>query len=215
MTTSLPKNYEAIQQHYTSNSRGTRMGRRVARNVAEMAQYLKPPILSVGCGDGWELEMLAQTLKVPATSEYVRGIEVTAERVTEAQSHQLDVQLGSLENFPELCGEKRYNIYCAHTLEHSFDKVKAIENLKQVALDTVVLIIPVEIHGKSRNRAHYSPIANLGYLANLFGMNWKVVNMMYRWNVELEGVLVLNRNPVTWPAKLAGRTGDLVIPGAF
>jgi len=64
MSINLPKNYAQIQQKYSSSSRGTRMGRRVNINTAECAQYLQPPVLVVGCGDGWELEQLAINMNV-------------------------------------------------------------------------------------------------------------------------------------------------------
>lgn len=211
----LPKNYEAIQQKYCSSSRGTRMGRRVAQNVVECAQYLKPPILVVGCGDGLEVELLAKELNVPPTENFIKGIEITPERVEIAKAHNLPVVQGSAEDLPALVGETKYSIYCAHVLEHCFDRNLVIENFKKIALDRIVIIVPVEIRGRTRNRAHYNPIPNLGYLVNLFGMDWKAINISYRWHIELEGLIVLERDPMNWPRRAQDRTPELLIKGSF
>jgi len=215
MSTALPKNYEQIQRNYTSDSRGTRMGRRVAKNAQEMAPYLKPPICCVGCGDGWEVEQLSQALGIQRAEIQgnILGVEVTKDRVSVAQANNLPVVEGAAENLADIVGDTKYNIYCAHTLEHCFDRKIVVENFKKIALDTIVIIVPVEIRGRTRNRAHYSPISNLGVIANLFGMDWKTVNMSYRYNIELEGVLVLKRDPMNWPRKSEGRSSDLLITG--
>lgn len=210
-----PRNYEFIQTKYTSNSRGTRMGRRIVRNVNEMAQYLKPPVCCVGCGDGWEVEQLAKAMKIPIEKESIIGAEVTKERVSTALANKVPVIEGMAENLVDLLGEKSYNIYCVHTLEHCYDRDLAIANFKKVAIDTIVIIVPVEVVGRTRNRAHFSPIANMGYIANLFGMDWKVINLSYRWNIELEGVLVLKRNPMNWPNRCKLSRRKLFIKGSF
>lgn len=208
----LPKNYEIIQQKYTSNSRGTRMGRRVTKNVVEFAPRLKPPILMVGCGDGLELEYMSKQLNIPATEEYIKGIEVTSERVAIAQANNLPIVLGAAENILDITGETKYNIYCAHTLEHCFNRNLVIEGFKKVALDTIVIIVPIELSGRTRNRAHYSPISNLGGIANQFGMDWQITSS-YRFNIELEGVLILQRDPMNWPKKIAQRSSELRVKG--
>ena len=209
----LPKNYEFIQNKYTSSSRGTRMGRRVAKNVTECAQYLKPPVLVVGCGDGFEIECLAQSLKIDAVPENILGIEVTSERVETAKAYNLPVVLGAAENIPEIVGDKKYNIYCVHTLEHCFDKKLVIENFKKVALDTIVIIVPIEVRG-TKNRAHFSPIKSMGHISNCFGMDWKVINLSYRWNIEPESLLVLKRDPMNWP-KRSVRSSELIELGVY
>lgn len=211
----LPKNYEFIQTKYTSSSRGTRMGRRVSKNTAEAAQYLKPPILTVGAGDGWEMEQLAKNLNILPEKGIIEGIELTKARVDIAKQHNLPIHYGSAENILDIVGDKKYNIYCAHTIEHCTNRELVIENFKKIALDTIVLIVPIEIKGRTGNRAHFSPIANLGYIANLFGMDWKVINMSYRFNIELEGLIVLKKDPMNWPKKSEGRSGELIVKGKF
>lgn len=212
MSVKLPKNYEFIQQKYTSDSRGSRMGRRVLQNVAECAQYLKPPVLLIGCGDGLELECMAKQLNIPATEEYIMGIEVTPERVATAHANNLPVVLGYAEGMLDIVGDKKYNsVYAAHTLEHCFNRELVIENFKKVALETVVIIVPIEVRGYTKNRAHYSPISNTGSVANCFGMDWKVINLSYRWHIELESLLVMKKDPMNWPKRIEGRSSELLI----
>lgn len=217
----LPRNYEIIQQKYTSNSRGTRMGRRVSQNVTECVSYLSPPLVCIGCGDGWEIEVLLKhfgsSIEDNQRTKQIVGVEVTKERVQTALSNNLPVFEGAAENIIEILGETRYNIYCAHTLEHCFNREVVIECFKRVALDTVVIIVPIELGGRTRNRAHYHPIANLGYIANLFGMDWKIVNLSYRWHIELEGLLILKRDSMNWPRKIRDQapSSELLIRGEF
>lgn len=216
----LPKGYEQIQTRYTSSSRGTRMGRRVANNVAELAPNLKPPIICVGCGDGFEIECMLTHFNISiqenAQSQQIIGLEVTQSRVQIAQAAGLPVYEGPAENIQDIVPENaKRNIYCAHTLEHCFNSIAVIESFKKVALDTIILIVPVEVKGRTVNRAHYYPIANLGYITNLFGMDWQITTQ-YRWNIELEGVLILKRKPMNWPVR-PGRTfsSELLIKGSF
>jgi hypothetical protein len=195
------------------------MGRRVARNVAEFAPLLNPPIAMIGCGDGFEVECMLKHFNIPieqnAVSKQIIGLEVTKNRVEIAQASHLPVYEGSAENILDFVGDIKYNIYCAHTLEHCFNKQATIESFKKIALDTIVIIVPIELRGRTRNRAHYSPISNLGSIANQFGMDWKIT-MTYRFNIELEGVVILKRDPMNWPVKYKGsRNPELLIKGQF
>jgi len=186
------------------------MGKRVAKNIAECAQYLKPPILCVGCGDGFEVECLAKGLNVPPLEEHVYGVEVTRERVKIAQENKLPVVLGAAENIPEIVGDRKFNIYCAHTLEHCFDIKKVIDNFKKIALDTIVIIVPIELKGRTRNRAHFSPVANLGSISNMFGMDYEIT-ISYNWCIELQGRLIIKKDPMNWPRKIQDRSSELLI----
>lgn len=214
----IPKRYEAIQTHYTSNSRGTRMGRRIIKNVNQLASFLQPPIICVGCGDGFELECLLKHFNISieenANTKQIVGLEVTKSRVQIGYANNLPVYEGPAENITQFVGEIKYNIYCAHCLEHCFDRDAVIENFKKIALDTIVIVVPIELSGRTRNRAHYAPIPNLGYITNLFGMDWKATTF-YRWNIELEGVLILKRDPMNWPERRVDRSSELRVKGQF
>jgi hypothetical protein len=216
----LPPAYEQIQQNFTSNSRGTRMGKRIARNIAEFAPQLQPPIVCVGCGDGLEVEYLLNHLNIPiqenAVSKKVIGLEVTKSRVAIAQAANLPVYEAAAENIVDIVPENaKRNVYTAHCLEHCFNRDAVIAAFKQIALDTIIIIVPIELRGRTRNRAHFAPVANLGYLANCFGMDW-TITMQFRWNIELEGVLVLKRKPMNWPLKYKGsRNTEFLIKGQF
>lgn len=215
----LPSGYEQVQTHFTSSSRGTRMGRRVANNVAELAPNLQPPIICVGCGDGLEVEHMLQhfgiSVEENAKTQQIIGLEVTNTRVLTARAAGLPVFEGPAENILEVLNGTKRNIYCAHCLEHCFSAPTVIENFKKAALDTIVIVVPIEVKGRTVNKAHYFPIANLGYIANMFGMDWRI-SITYRWNVELEGVLVLKRDPMNWPSR-PGRTfsSELLLKGSF
>ena len=204
-------NYIETQQALTSDSRGTRMGKRVIRNVIENIKYLKPPILCVGAGDGYEIEQIAKALDIKPDIE---GIEITPERVKTAKLNGIWVEEGGAEDIPEVFpGETFNSVYCSHTLEHTRDKVKVIDNFKKICTDTVVIIVPIEPRNEPfkpsiRNKSHVSPINNLGYLANLFGCNWQVLDMHYCWDLEFQGVLVMKKHPMNWPTKFAHRTGE-------
>lgn len=214
----VPANYEEIQQNFTSNSRGTRMGRRAANNVAEFASFLSLPIVMVGCGDGFEIECMLQhfgiSIEENARTQQVIGLEITKTRVQTAQAAGLPVYEAPAENILEVLNGTQRTIYCAHTLEHCFSASTVIESFKKAALDTIVIVVPIEIRGRTVNKAHYFPIANLGYIANMFGMNWKIT-MGYRFNLELEGWIVLKRDPMNWPLRSKDRSSELLIKGAF
>lgn len=204
----MPENYEQIQRRFTSNSRGTRMGRRVLENVKECAKYLDPkiPTLCVGCGDGYEIECLQAALSTHhirnniATFDSmptidVVGIEVSQERVNTAKKRGFNVFQGTAEDLHNVAlNRTKYNIYCAHTLEHCYDQSRVFDNFKKICANTIVIIVPIESRGKSPNKSHYTPIPNLGSIAIHFGMGWRVVNLSYRHHLESEGLLVLTRD---------------------
>lgn len=211
----LPEGYAEQQRRYTSNSRGCRNGERVIRNVQECARYLESPVVCIGCGDGLEVEYLASNLFIVPSKENILGIEVAKDRVAGAVARGLPVVEGVVENLPDIIQnqygpDKKMNIYCAHTLEHCFNLDLVIKNMKEVALNTIVIIVPIELSGKSPNIAHYTPIADLGQIANKFGINWKVAMLSYRWNMELEGLLVLKRDPMNWPQGYKRQSIDLL-----
>ncbi len=214
MMVELPEGYAEKQRRYTSNSRGCRTGERVIQNVRECAQYLEAPVVCIGCGDGLEVEYLALNLCIAPSKENILGIEVAKDRVVGAVARKLPVVEGIAENLPDIIykqyGEDRkMNIYCAHTLEHCFALDLVIQNMKEVALNTIVIIVPIELSGKSPNVVHYNPIADLGQIVNKFGINWKVAVLAYRWNMELEGLLVLKRDPTNWPQGYKKQSIDL------
>jgi SAM-dependent methyltransferase len=213
----LPKDYAINQRRFTSNSRGTKAGQRVERNVKKYIKYLRPPILSIGCGDGYELEQIAIYNKhILEINKAMLGIEVAKDRVLYAKNKKnLPVIEGVVENLPEIIKteygyDKKFNIYCAHTLEHTFDLDLAINNIKLVCLDNVVIIVPIELSGKSGNASHHNPISNLGIIANKFGIDW-TLKLAYNFDQELQGIVVLRRRPVNWPKGHRAMSGDLVI----
>ena len=216
----LPENYAKDQRRFTSNSRGTKAGERIIRNVAECSKYLSAPILNIGCGDGFEVEQLCSNLgDMKATSDNIFGIEVAVDRASYAKKLGLPVVEGVAENMAKHIKEyykydRKFNIYCAHTLEHTFNPYVVISNMKDVALATVVIIVPIELSGKSGNLSHLNPIPNLGIIINQFGLNWKVVHASYRYNQELEGLLVLKRDPMNWPVPFKRPVKDLTIDDA-
>lgn len=205
----MPEKFAEIQRRYTSNSRGTKAGIRVVSNVNNCAKYLNTPIMCIGCGDGLEVEEMIRCLNISPTFDNIIGIEVTPDRVLTAKGRKLPVIEGTVENITNIIKlqygcEKKFSVYSAHTLEHTFNLDLAIENIKEIALEIVVIIVPIELSGKSGNIAHNHPIANLGIIVNKFGLDWKVVIMEYRWNTELEGLIVLKRNIMNWPEKYKG-----------
>jgi hypothetical protein len=188
----LPEKYEQIQHNKTSRSRGTRMGQRVTRNVeefVEVAKRLQVPIdnvLCVGAGDGWEVQ---EFMRFGYTSI---GVEVAEERCKVAKEHNIDVIYGVVEELSSLFPPKKWNVYCAHTLEHCFNRDLAIEQMMKVTKDWIYIVAPIEPRG-SPNKAHYSPIRDLQGIKDAFSKGWVKIREVHRFNLEPEGSLLFRR----------------------
>lgn len=199
-----PDDYENIQRRFCSNSSHgggdlTRMGQRAVRNAVEALQWLHPSILCVGCGDGAEMQAMKDA---GMAADQLLGVEVVDTRVETAKSRGFNVVHSSAEDMIEhVDGE--YDIYVGHTLEHTYDLLKAINSIKSLCSKRIVIIVPIEFRGTSGNKAHFTPVRSLGWLYDVFSPfnpkvdkeTWKVLLAMYRYNLESEGIMVLEKIP--------------------
>ena len=188
--------YEDIQRKFCSNSRQApnlivpdRMGKRLERNIAEVAKYFDKsvPILDIGCGDGLSLQIWA------AHGFNAKGLEIVKERVATAAMHGLDVTQGSAE---DLIGGKvsGLNVFASHCLEHTRDQPKVMKVLQDIAEQTICILVPIEFKMKSGNIAHFSPVKNLEQVkAMVDKTRWRVQYEEYRSHLEPEGLLILRR----------------------
>jgi 2-polyprenyl-3-methyl-5-hydroxy-6-metoxy-1,4-benzoquinol methylase len=160
-------------------TRKTSKAYKCLKNVADVAYHypIDEPILCVGCGDGFEVEIF-NLLGFKAF-----GIDVDPEKINIAKSHGLNVKLSMIE---DLDPNERHNIYCAHTLEHCEKYRQVLEKLKNIMLSTMVVIIPIEKNG-TNNPSHLSPIRSL---SDLELKNLKMVRCYENFNYEFQGVIV-------------------------
>ena len=192
---------EENQRKLCSNSRKNhsaipdRMGRRVIRNINEAYRFFEgygSSVLDVGCGDGLGI---AHFKELGMAQAY--GIEFVQERVDTARSFGLDVIKGMAEDLSAY-GNRTVNIFCSHTLEHTLDFKKAIEEIKRVAYMLVWIIVPIEANTK--NGAHHSPIRSLSQIREHFPeTDWIKIKEVYKSDLEPEGIIAFVRNIVALP----------------
>lgn len=206
--------FETNQARFTSNSSGgpnagdkpSRMGQRAIRHAREAAGWFSGPVIALGCADGTEVIALKNE-----GIEWVVGVEVVHERVLRGQAAGLDIRHGTVEGLTDpslglykLRGAK-YNFLASHVLEHCHNLEAAIHNVVRLMGygNRIVIFAPIEPNG-SGNKAHVSPIPSLGFLFDRFVTverfrrmsTFSVLYMRYRFDLELEGVLILEKTSV-------------------
>lgn len=192
MTVTVPDNYTEIQSKGSVYSRNHKNGSRVRRNVYEFVCYLNPPLLCIGCGDGLELEYFRDYYGLENGTKQILGVDISEDKIQVCLDHGLNADVGTGENIFDIVGDKKYDIYTAHTLEHSFDLKKTLNNYKKIALSTIIIIVPIEVVG-THNKAHLNPISNLSQITRHFGINWRITTF-YRFNLQAEGVVIAKRS---------------------
>lgn len=210
-----PNDFEVNQARFTSNSSGgpvagdrpSRMGLRAIRHATEAAGWLRSPVVALGCADGTEILALKKQ-----GIENVIGVEVVRERVVRGQAAGLDVRHGTVEGIidPSVglyrVGGRKYDIFASHVLEHCHNLNAAVHNIVRLmgVGNRIVIFSPIEPNG-SGNKAHLSPIRSLGFLFDQFVTvarfrrlsTFEVLYMKYRFDLELEGVLILEKTAVS------------------
>lgn len=169
------KDYKQIQMDESAYSRGTQWGERVLDSVRRSEFFLKGKVLSVGCGDGLEVEALQQVCEV------VKGVDISSDKVKIAQDRGLDVVEGIMEELP--FKDKEFDVvYCSHTLEHSNDLDKALQEIQRVGRRAIIFV-PLEEH--TENEGHFSPIPNHVYLKNKISGKVIYERLLFRGEQEL------------------------------
>lgn len=179
-----PREIIRLQEQHCDDSRGTRKGARILRNVGEFARWFPrdEPIICVGAGDGLEVEAW-QLLGHEAT-----GIDISPKKARVASKFGVPV----LDLDAHGADYRGRNIYCAHTLEHCKDAESLLYSFALNALSTICVIVPIEPDG-SRNPSHLSPIRNLSQLHLPERSGWIETLRTERHNDEPEGAIVWNR----------------------
>ena len=174
-------NLEKIQDEHCDMTRTTAKRFRVLRNVGEAAIHFPKdePVLCIGSGDGFEVEVWK------TIGFYSVGLDISSSKRCIA----LDHGVVSFKNMDGMSG-KKFNVYCAHTLEHCANIKIMLDNIRDHCLTTVCLIFPIEQNG-SKNPSHLSPITNIDDV-HIDGM--KTIRKYERWNDEREGFLILKKD---------------------
>lgn len=174
-------NYKQVQIDESAMSRGTVWGERILDSVRRMEFFLNGTVLSVGCGDGLEVEALAAL-----TGLEVQGVDLSPIKVNMAQERGLKVVEGRMESLP--FKDKEFDIvWSSHTLEHAEDLDKALSEMQRVA-NRAIIFVPLE--DNTDNPAHTSPISGPADLTSR--IKGKVVYERYLHRMEQELVLVIN-----------------------
>jgi ubiquinone/menaquinone biosynthesis C-methylase UbiE len=144
------KDYEKIQSENSHFSRGTPFGDRLVDSVHRYSKYVVGDILDVGCGDGLGMSEFKDM------GFDVTGIDIAPAKVEQALKYGLNVYQGRQEDLP-FENKEVGTVFSSHTLEHSFDFKKALEEYERVARRAII-IVPVE--KKKKNPAHTSTITS-------------------------------------------------------
>ncbi|MBE3138200.1 MAG: methyltransferase domain-containing protein, partial [Actinobacteria bacterium] len=189
--------YETVQEKFCSNSRSPKggassMGGRLTKNILEAVPFFQMygdnlPILDIGCGDAWGLECFKNN-----GFKDLYGIELVQPRIDVALKQGFTVYKGMAEDTLTVLSKyglnsKKFNVFCSHVLEHCIDQNKVIEDLKSIS-NIIWIVVPIEPNG-SGNKAHYSPVKNLGQIANHFDSTWTCLKKEERFNLESEGLV--------------------------
>lgn len=173
-------NYKQIQIDESAMSRGTPWGERILDSVRRMEFFLHGNVLSIGCGDGLELEALGTIV------DNVFGLDLSPDKVEIARAKGLKATEGRMEELP--FKDKEFDIvWCSHTLEHAEDLDKALAEMQRVA-KRAIIFVPLE--EETDNPAHTSPISDADYIrAKIKG---KIIYERYLHRMEQELVLVVD-----------------------
>jgi SAM-dependent methyltransferase len=177
------------------------MGLRAIRNARESSHFLSDPVLVLGCGDGTEILAMLETRLISD----VIGVEIVRERVNRGREAGLRIRRGDVDQLLThslgLHG-KKFDIHASHVFEHCRNLDRSIFNVIQLMGigNRVSVFTPIEPKGTG-NKAHFSPISSLGFLFDKFadnlssGFSFRVLFMEYRFDLELEGVMILEKIP--------------------
>jgi len=179
----IPKDYQKIQEKDSSHSRGTIWGQRAMESVNQYLKFFRGKVLEIGCNDGLAMELLIRR------GFEVEGIDIAKEKLEVAEERNLKVQFAYQEKIP--FKDKSFDtIYSSHTLEHSYDVERAVDEYQRVAKRAIV-IVPIEPQTDQ-------PDIHLGYfrskedLVNTFKDRGKIILEEPRHNLQAEYVVVID-----------------------
>ena len=172
-----------LQSKHCDMSRKTDKSFKILKNIGEVAYHfpMNEPILSVGCGDGFELDVW----KLLGFKD-VKGVDIDPEKIAIAKSFGCDAECCSIKDYEP---DKDRNIYCAHTLEHCKNIEATMKTLQQLTLKVLCIIVPIEKNG-TKNPSHFSPIRSL---VDIPIDTMKIVRCYENHNYELQGIIVCKR----------------------
>lgn len=174
-----------LQSCHCDFSRQTDKSFKILKNIGEVAYHFpfEEPILLVGCGDGFELDVFNLL-----GFKDIKGIDIDNEKIAIAKSFGCNVECVSIEDY---IPNKPRNVYCAHTLEHCKNLNEVVKKLEKITLNTLCIIVPIE-KKKTKNPSHLSPIKSLVDIT-INTEDFKIVRMYENLNYELQGILVVRR----------------------
>ena len=178
----MPKDYQEIQAKKSSTSRGTQWGTRARESVFQYLGYFKGKILEVGCNDGYAMEYIQEK------GFEVEGVDIARHKLKIAKEHRLKVHFAYQEKMPFT--DKQFDtIFSSHTLEHSYDPKKAVNEYQRVAKRAIV-IVPIEPTAPSRP-VHVSPFNSEEDLLKLFKDRREILLKESRYNIEREYIVIV------------------------
>jgi len=177
--------YRLAQELSLTPNRETKYGKRQEDTIKKYKKYLKGRILSVGCGDGYELELLKRE------GLEVKGIDVSRRNLRRAKKRGTEVILGFQEEIP--FPDKSFDtILSSHTLEHSYNREKTAREMRRVARRAVV-IVPIEPEADPK-AVHASPFHSGEDLINLFKDKGTIVKAEPLQRLQQEYAIVVDFN---------------------
>jgi len=115
-------------------------------------------IIDIGCGEGYILNQL-----YAKGYHNIQGIDVAPKSV----SGNFVIEQGSVDHLPY--ADKSFDIViCTHVLEHVLDLGKAISELKRVAKDKIIIVVPRQRYYKYTFDLHIQFFPQASYLLQYF-----------------------------------------------
>ncbi len=117
-------------------------------------------VLDVGCGKGYILK------KIYDKGYYnVLGLDI----VSKSDYNEVKIKQGNIEHLP--FADKSFDVVIStHILEHVLDLPKAIENLKRVAKNKLIVIVPKQRYYKYTFDLHINFFPEASYLLRYFDL---------------------------------------------
>lgn len=180
----VPKDYLKIQGTRSFPSRGTTWGARTRNAIKRYLGYFQGQILEVGCGDGYGLETLFLLKAYHAV-----GVDIDEDKLGVAKVHGMVASFGFQEDLP--FGDKSFDtLYSSHTLEHSYDREKAISEYQRVA-KRAIIIVPIEPKTK-HPKVHLSAFNSSEELFDLLKSRGKIILEEPLDRIEMEHAVIID-----------------------
>lgn len=112
-------------------------------------------VLDAGARDGWTVALFGQL-----GFAHTKGVELVDPLVQHAQQQGREVTKGDIQNLHEIENDTYDLVFCRHTLEHTMDPRKAMQELVRVCRPDGLIYVALPLERKAHGK-HTTAIPNL------------------------------------------------------